>query len=1280
MRLNEGAPVKKLLILCLLLSVGLNAKAALPPEIENPECLGVNKLPYHATLMPYATLEQALAGKRLESPFCRLLNGTWKFNWVKHPDERPLTFSEPSFDVSGWKDITVPSCWQVLGYGTPYYRNSGYILKMDFPRVMTEPPKDFTAYLERNPVGSYRRDFDLPADWSGRRVFLAFSGVDSAFFVWINGQKVGYSVNSRNTAEFDVTPFVKPGRNMIAVEVYRFSSGTWFEDQDMWRLSGIFRDCYLWSSPQVHIRDFFALPDLDAQYQDATLAVTAKVKNYADQAAEARTLTAAVYDAAGKIVAQAAGEVPALAAGAEAPVAMQLKVANPAKWTAETPNLYTTVLTLGNQTEILSTRTGFRKVEIKNRVYQINGVPVKLKGVNRHEMDPNTGHTISEASMIRDIELMKQGNCNFVRTSHYTDDLRWYELCDEYGLYVCAEANVETHGYGFREESLSRRKDAEAAHVDRNIANVENLKNYASVVMWSLGNESGPGPSFLSALKAVKAIDTSRPTHYEGFAIGPANPADVDSRMYPTIAETEKAALNPSYTKPFFLCEYAHAMNNSMGALGEYNDVFDKYPTIMGGAIWEWQDQGLWNRRDPNRVFLAYGGGFGDVPNNNYFIHKGVIFADRSPKPHYPEMKKVYQCIGIGEDDLAAGKVKIRNKYSFLPLDRFNAEWTVTGDGQEIARGALPKLPIAPGTEQTVTLPLPVISAKPGVEYFLRLSFKLARDEQWAKAGHEIAWQQFKLPVAAPAPAADPAALKPVALQDKGEELAVTGAGFAVRFDKTTGAIRAMERDGVNLLAANGGPALHLWRAAHQIDDKWAVADWQRYGLQKASVKLVSFSAQQVAPSAVRVIVSTEMQGAANFMVSHSAAYTIYGDGSIAVDNSVVPQGKVIALARMGVRLQLNQQLDQFTYFGRGPMENYADRKRGSDVGLYSSSVRENMTPYSKPMECGNHEDVRWAAVSGKGLPALLAQAESGEVLQASALPYTDEQMDPAAYSVDLPPSKASVLVLAVKTTGVGSGSCGPRPAADCVVMSTPISFSYVLRLLPAGAALPQAGRQPAPAGRVKPVLVEQAPSGDVTLTCATAGAKMEYAVDGAAWQPYTAPFAVTHAAKISVRATAEKLTPYEAQISLKALDYRRGWTLTASSFQRDLGTTSYAVDGNPETSWSSIWSRGPMPYPHWLSVDFGQPLTLSEVSCLPPQGSRNVQRIKDYELYLSNDGKNWGAPAAKGSFKNTGDRQVIRLAAPATCRYLKLVALSGMDGQIMASIAELDVQIVESK
>ncbi|MCX6924343.1 MAG: DUF4981 domain-containing protein [Verrucomicrobia bacterium] len=1069
--------VRESLVLAFGLMVGHSrAQAPLPPEIEDPECLGVNKEPAHSTLMPYGDLKEALAAKRHASTWCRSLNGMWKFNWVSHPAQRPVDFYKPEFDVRAWKEIPVPSCWQLLGYGTPYYRNLGYTFQKDWPHVLSEPPKNFTSYNERDPVGSYRREFELPASWTGRRIFIAFEGVDSAFFLWINGEKVGYSVNSRNAAEFDLTKYVRPGKNLVALEVYRYSAGSYLEDQDMWRLSGIFRNVTLWSAPQVHIRDFFVKTDLDAQYQDASVEVAASVKNYSETARIEQVLTVRLYDKAGKPVPGAAGSarLGKFLPGQEQTISIKFPVADPAKWTAETPNLYTTVLQLGpgNQqnpepTETLSMRTGFRKIELKGRVFTINGVPVKLKGANRHENWPDTGHYVSEERMIRDLEVLKQGNCNHVRTCHYSDDPRWYELCDEWGIYLTGEANVECHGYY---GVLDREPKYEKAIVDRNVANVQNFKNHAAIVMWSLGNECGGGKNFVSALHAIKAIDTSRPTHYEPFGIGSRNPADVDSQMYTSVSELERIATRTNLTKPFYMCEYAHAMFNSMGSIGEYNDVFDKYPSLMGGAIWEWEDQGIWNGRDKNHQFMAYGGGFGEVPNDHYFIHKGVVFSDRSPKPHYPEMKRAYQWIGVEGDDLAAGRVRIRNKYAFINLDKFKATWTLSEDGKTLEEGSWGTVDLAPGAEKVLTAAFKPLTPRPGAEYHLRVSFTLAKSELWAKAGYEVAAVQLKLPLQAPAVAADPEKMKPLKLEESGAQIVIAGEGFSVAFDKATGTISQLARNQVNVLTAGGGPRLHLWRAPHRNDDMWAYKDWQNSGLEDLTSRTVSITATQAAPAAVRVQAVIKAECKRGFSVTHTALYTVFGDGSIAVDNAVVPEGRRIPLARLGVRLLLDKGLDEFAYLGRGPMENYADRKRGFDLGLYRSSVREQMTPYAKPMECGNHEDVSWAALSGRGLPTLMAQADGGS-LQVSALPYTDEVMTPIEYTIDLPKSTNTVLILAARTLGVGSAGCGPRPLDQYIVWSEPAAFSYVLRLLPAGQEeLCTIGRLTAPHKRVKPV------------------------------------------------------------------------------------------------------------------------------------------------------------------------------------------------------------------
>ena len=1022
--------------------------AGVPAEIQNPEILGINKERAHAALMPYADLNEALMAKRHASTYCRSLNGMWKFNWVSWPQARPADFYKPEFNVSSWKEIAVPSNWQILGYGTPYYRNFGYIIKKDFPNIMSTPPKNFTAYEERNPVGSYRRDFEIPQDWNGREIFITFDGVDAGFFLWVNGVKVGYSVNSRNAAEFDITKYVKPGKNMVAAEVYRFTSGTWLEDQDMWRLSGIFRNVTVWSAPQEHIRDFFIKTNLDEKYHDAVVEVIARVKNYGSKALPETKISATLYDGSKPVTAaQSKDVVPALQPGEEKTVSLNFNVENPGKWTAETPKLYTTVITLidkDNTIETLSSRTGFRKIEIKGRLFLVNGTPVKLKGVNRHENWPDVGHAITETQMIRDLELIKQGNCNLVRTCHYSDDPRWYELCDEYGIFLVAEANVECHGYMGRFDEEPRMK---AAIIDRNVANVENFKNHPSVIIWSLGNENGSGGSnFRAALNTIKSIDPTRPVHYEGFGIGSKNPADIESQMYANPKEIERIANDTTYKKPYFLCEYAHAMFNSMGAIGEYNDLFDKYPGLLGGAVWEWQDQGIYNSRNPDHPIIAFGGGFGEFPNDHYFIHKGVVASDRSLKPHYPEMKHAYQWINVIAEDPANGKFLIKNKYQFISLSGFNGSWTLSADGSEISRGDLILPAIAPGKQVQITIPYKSSKTKSGAEYILRVSFTLGEDQLWAKKGFEMVSEQFMIP--SETQAVEPKkALDPVTLVNTAKEITVKGSGFTVVFDKLAGTFSSLGKNGVNLLKKDGGPRLHLWRAPHRNDDMWADRGWVSSGLKELKWTTQSVNAEQNSPSSARINVVLLAEGKNGFTLNHKVTYTIYGDGSIKAENTFNSSDPKLVVARIGVRMILDKTLDQVSYYGRGPMENYSDRKRGFDIGVYKGTVKDQLTPYEKPMECGNHEDVRWArltAASGRGL---MAQYDS-TFLQVSMLPYSDEEMENVEYRIDLPQSNSTVFCISHRTLGVGSAGCGPRPLPQHIVYAEPASFTYTLKLL----------------------------------------------------------------------------------------------------------------------------------------------------------------------------------------------------------------------------------------
>lgn len=1016
-----------------------------PAEIENPELLGINKEPYHATLMPYANLQEALVAKRHASSLCRSLNGQWKFNWVPTPDQRPVDFYKPDFDVSDWKELPVPSNWEVHGYGTPFYRNLGYTIKKDYPNVMSEPEKWYTSYKERNPVGSYRRDFEVPADWKGRRNFITFDGVDCAFFLWINGEKVGFSVNSRNAAEFDLTNYLKTGKNTIAVEVYQYSSGTWLEDQDMFRLHGIFRNVTLWSAPQVHIRDFFVKTDLDKEYKDATLDVTAKIRNYSDKTAKAQTLLASLYDNEGKEIARGIAFGSALKPNQEETLNVKILVRNPLKWTAETPNLYTVVLT-NSEGEILSSKIGFRKIEIVGRVFMVNGVPIKLKGVNRHEHWSDVGHAITEEQMIHDLQVIKQGNCNHVRTSHYCDDPRWYELCDEWGIWLVAEANVECHGYDGR---FDNEPTIKSAIVDRNVANIENFKNHPSVIIWSLGNECGWGatPNFVAAMNAVKAMDPSRPIHYERFGTGKGNPADLDGRMYGTAQDYARVAQDKNLTKPFYICEFVHAMFNSMGSLDEYSEVFDNNPEILGGAIWEYQDQALWNKRDPNRPILAYGGGFGEAPNDHYFIHKGVVSYDRTTegnrtKPHFPEMKKAFQWIDMDLVDPAAGEVQVRNKYQFTSLDKFDAWWSVTENGKEIDKGSLN---VRNQWGRIIArVPYKIEQPKAGAEYFLRVSFTQKEKTLWADKGYEVASEQFKLPINT-LPVVEAKVTEPVKLVQNEQAATVSGSNFSVRFDKKSGFISQLTQNGTNLLVAEGAPKLHLWRAAHRTDDDWAFRQWEKYGVTTLQYTPVDFKVETVDNSTVKITSTTKADGKEGFGVYHTATYLVKGDGSIKVDNQIQFVGFKINLAKIGVRMMLDKKLDRMTFFGRGPFENYSDRKSAAEVGLYELGVNEQYE-YEKPMERGNHEDVRWAKLSGKDMPSLLIQSDE-KLMQVAALPHTDEQMNPVEYKIDLPASTATVLSVSTKTLGVGSNSCGPQPLEQFKVAAENTQFSYTLIL-----------------------------------------------------------------------------------------------------------------------------------------------------------------------------------------------------------------------------------------
>jgi len=1066
---------------------------------ENEQVIGIHKEPPRATAWPFPDRASALASLatddparldqvRTATPFYRCLNGDWKFHWVKTPEERPVDFYQPDFGVSDWPTIPVPSNWELQGYGTPIYSNVTYPHPRNPPFIMTAVPEEYTAYTERNPVGSYRTEFTVPEDWAGREVFIHFDGVASAFYLWVNGQQVGYSQDSRTPAEFRITKYLKPGANVLAVEVYRWCDGSYLEDQDFWRLSGIFRDVSLFSTPPVQLRDFFVRCELEDPTGDANLIVTVKVRNLS-AAEAARQVAVTLLDADGQVVGSGPLRelfVSPIPAGEEVVFTGAAKVANPRKWSAEDPYLYRVILEqkdeTGQVTEVKACWFGFRQIELKDRQFYLNGVPILLKGVNRHEHDPDRGYAIPLASMVRDVELMKQHNLNTVRTSHYPNHPLWYDLCDLYGLYVIDEANVESHGMGYGEESLGHQASWEKAHVDRTVRMVERDKNHPSVVIWSLGNEAGPGRNFVATSHAVRALDVTRPIHYERLN----EVADLDSAMYPSVEWLIQRGRSGS-PKPFLLCEYAHAMGNAVGNLQEYWDAIEQYPNLIGGCIWDWVDQALRKpvegesgtdqvpderpdvSRPPSPVprppswFWAYGGDFGDRPNDGIFCCDGLVRPDRRVTSKLREVKKVYQYVGIALKKASATgvEVEIRNKHFFTNLREFEGQWTLSEDGQVIQEGQVPPLELPPGQAQVVPLPVEQPPLQPGAEYFLRVSFHRRSDTLFAKAGHEVAWQQMELPYQVPAaPILNLDTLPPLQTESAGDHVVVSGEGFEAIFDRRMGTLTALNYAGREIIKDGQGPRLNVFRALVD-NDVWFRDDVLKAGLNALAYTVQAFQVTEVLPSVVRVTIVTQAQ-AAQGGFTHTADYTVFGNGVIDMVNHVEPQGELPPLPRLGVQMTLPRALDRFTWFGRGPQESYPDRKQSADVGLYQGKVADQYEEYVRPQENGNKEDVRWAALTDGQGRGLLVVAD--RPLAMSVHHNTPQDYHEARHIHEVKPRDEVILCVDYRQMGLGGGSCGPRPLEKYLLTAEPCRFRFSLRPYdPAMGPLPRVARQAIP-------------------------------------------------------------------------------------------------------------------------------------------------------------------------------------------------------------------------
>lgn len=956
--------VSLLSIVALASCSGEPTDSAVRPAWNDISVIRENVEAPRAHFVPYRDAQQALARLDSKNPWLLSLSGTWKFHYSDSPGARPDDFYEVNYDVSGWDDIPVPSNWEREGHGYPIYINVPYAFEIDEPNVPTE----------NNPVGSYRRDFSVPDAWQGEEIFLQFGAVSSAFYVWINGQYVGYSEGSKTSSEFRVTDHVRPGKNSIAVEVYRWSTGSYLEDQDFWSLSGIQRDVTLYARPKVRLRDFFVHAGLANGYRDGAFELEAEVIN--DGEPVAAPISVQVLDGEELLYSQVADLELNRGSSKHIFVATLPGIE---KWSAETPKLYTLLIAVGD--EVVSQRIGFRTVEIINGRFLINGKHVRLKGTNLHEHHDRNGHVVDEATMLEDIRLMKAANLNAVRNSHYPQQERWYELTSEHGLYMVDEANIESHGYGYdHDKTLGNKPHWMPHHLDRTQRMLERSKNFPSVVIWSLGNEAGDGVNLGATYNWIKSRDLSRPVQYETEGnideVGEQH-SDFHSSMYWRYWDLEQYAQTTG-DRPFVLIEYAHSMGNSTGNLAEYWDVINKYDVLAGGFIWDWVDQGLLEHDEKGTPYWTYGGDYGpaEVPSSGNFSMNGFVFSDRQVQPAYWEVKRIYQYVDFVAADLETGDIVVRNNYDFIDLTEFELQWDVLEDGRIIQTGLVRGLDIRPESESTLRLQYNTRTLRPGPEHHLNVRLVAPQARGLLPANHIYAEQQFRLPGQATLLTHTSNAGADISINETDDTVEISGDRFAATFNSASGLLASLQWQGTEMLLAPLTP--NLWRAPTDNDFGNYMQDWAAVWKQAVENRsLLSFSVTEPTPG--QAVIAAEYafaNDAGDEVARWTSTYSVSGSGAISVENQFERNADLPVVPRVGMNVELNRDLDQVEWFGRGPFENYSDRNTAANVGRYKNTVAEHYVPYGRPQENGYKTDVRWLSLSDGAGTGLLVLAE----------------------------------------------------------------------------------------------------------------------------------------------------------------------------------------------------------------------------------------------------------------------------------------------------------------
>ncbi|MCK3684537.1 glycoside hydrolase family 2 TIM barrel-domain containing protein [Maribellus sp. YY47] len=1236
---------------------------------ENPAVFNINRSAPHAFFVPFENEQQAWDNNRNESAYYESLNGIWKFNIATNPAGRPLDFYKEDFDVSNWADIKVPANWERQGFDTAIYVNTTY----PFWQIVKERPNPPHIPHDYNPVGSYRRSFTIPADWDGRQISIHFGAVKSAFYIWVNGEKVGYSEGAKTPAEFDITKYIRTGENTLALEVYRWSTGSYLECQDFWRISGIERDVYLLATPKVNIRDYFVLAGLDNTYTNGTFSLDVEVQNLTGAAKGEYTVEASVssFDKSEKLI----DLTKSLGIGTDPThFTFEATVNNPLKWSAEQPNLYKLLIVLkdaeGKTVQAISQNIGFRTSEIKNGQFLVNGKAVYVKGVNRHEHDPDNGHVISREMTLKDIQLMKEFNINTVRTCHYPDDPEFYALCDLYGLYVIDEANIESHGMGYGDASLAKQPEWGPMHLDRIERMIERDKNHACIITWSLGNEAGDGVNFVAGYNWIKERDQSRPVQYE--RAGLEAHTDIFCPMYMGIdGITRYAQNNPD--RPLILCEYSHAMGNSCGSLQDYWDAIEAYPALQGGCIWDWVDQGLREVDEKGRMYFTYGGDYGtNKPSDNSFCINGLINPDRIPNPQLWEAKKVYQNITITADDLAAGKFMVKNKYFFTNLNEFTFVWTIKNAEGIVAHGMLPELNVAPQESKTFSISIPDLQQpKAGQSYTLSFSAVTKKQKGLVKKGHEQAWEEFELPVQA-APFTAVANKGEVAVQQNGTTQVISGDNFRLTIESASGIISSYLLNGTELMTA--GPKLNFFRppTENDIRDGNGMRAWSAAGLDETEQVADNAKIQKQDDGSLLVVFPVTIKTRTTEFDA-AIQYQVFGDGTFSVSSEVNLPATIRAVAKVGLQMKMPRSFNELNWYGLGGVSTYPDRKSGGKFGFYSSTAEElydhNMVV---PQDNSNQADVRWAAVTNmEGIGFMMSAPKA---MNFSAYPYDDADITKARHMNELEDAGFVTVNYDDLVTGLGTATCGPGVLPQYVATNGIYRFEVTYK--PVQFQQKEIFDYAAEKYNSVELLLAKAPemdrneNGMVTLS-GDKNSTIYYSVNDGKFIRYKKLFDLKNGGKISVYAEAPGKMRSNKAVKVYEINKSK-WKATADCSYPGQGPEK-AIDNNPETIWHSDWRDEKLGQPHFLQVDMGEVFTIRGFDYLPRQEQSNG-RMAEYNLEISVDGKTWKTVIDHARCWNTNRRQEKMFDQPEKARYFKVTTLREVDNSFYSSAAEVGV------